>query len=88
MIFKQLKEHMEKCFRAKMLPKDFLCPKCGGRLNHTDVVLCIGPYSGSVACVECKYKASVCDFLMDAVISVEPMLRKETDDASSGKTVD
>jgi hypothetical protein len=59
--------------RWEPAPEGFLCPHCNGAMERTVGLMLMSPWVGSVRCTDCKYRNSVCGYLGQSMIRVEPM---------------
>ena len=60
-------------FRWVPAPDGFQCPHCKGALERTVGLTLASPFAGSVRCTACDYKHTVCGYLGQSMIQVEPM---------------
>lgn len=61
-------------FRWVPAPDEFQCPHCKGALERTTSFTLANPFAGSVRCAAaCGYQHSVCGYLGQSMIQVEPM---------------
>ena len=54
-------------------PEGSQCPHCKGALERAVGLMLASPWAGSVRCTACDYKNTVCGYLGQSIIQVEPM---------------
>lgn len=60
-------------FRWVPAPDGFQCPHCKGAMERTTSLMLVSPFAGAVRCTACDYKHTVCGYLGQSMIQVEPM---------------
>lgn len=60
-------------FRWEPAPEGFVCPHCAGALERSASLMQMSPWAGSVRCTACGYRHTVCGYLGQLMIQVQPM---------------